>query len=248
MEYIHSLPDGTKLAVWEERNQVMALPIPFRRGAGAAVLARNVLKDLTSTVFRGQVYYACHSLEHRILFGAVWEGAPAAILSDPSDEKQYSGLRLLEWKEELYLFFRARSRGGKSWEIKAMCPLSDREGRVLWEGFSESAEPAYVGGERLMVLVEGKVLTWDGKRPPEQGEFLRYGTGQKARDAILKLEAENRQYRLREKALLKEREKLIKEQEAQIGAVRKQYDELAAYAGELQQEGKRWREKYYRKH
>ena len=53
---------------------------------------------------------------------------------------------------------------------------------------------------------------------------------------------------MREKALLKEREKLIKEQEAQIGAVRKQYDELAAYAGELQQEGKRWREKYYKKH
>ncbi len=240
MGCIHSLPDGTKLAVWEERNQVMALPIPFRRGTGAAVLARDVLKDLTSVVFRGQVYYACHSLEHRILFGAAGEGAPAAVLSDPSDGRQYSGLRLLEWKEELYLFFRARGRDGKLWELKVMRPLSDREARTLWEGFSEPVEPVYAGGKRLVILAEGGILTWDGKKQPEQGEILRLGTGQKARDAILKLEAENRRERARIRAL-------AQEHEARLEEIKRQYDELAAYAGELQQEGKRWREKYYKK-
>ena len=213
-----------------------------------AVLAGDVLKDLTSVLFQGSVYYAYHSLEHRVIFGAAGGEGPTAVLSDPSDERHYSALQLLGWKGELYLFFRSGNREGKVWELRVMRPLSDREARVLWEAVPGPAEPVYAAGDRLVLLAGGGIRTWDGTNPPEQGELLRYGTGQKARDAILKLEAENRQYRLREKALLKEREKLIKEQEAQIGAVRKQYDELAAYAGELQQEGKRWREKYYKKH
>lgn len=248
MEYIHGLPDGTKLAVWEERNQVMALALPFRRGAGAAVLAREVLKDLTSHLFRGVVYYACHSLEHRILFGAVGDGAPVAILSDPADDRQYSGLRLLEWHEELYLFFRSRSRTGKGWELKVMRPLSGREVVTVWEGFADPVDPVYADGERLVILAGGRLCTWDGKHPPEEGELLRHGTGQKARDAILRLEEENRRHRLREEELLRERESLVKSHEVRIGEIKKQYDELAAYAAQLQQEGKRWREKYYKKH
>lgn len=242
MGCIHSLPDGTKLAVWEERNQVMALTFPFRRGMGVTVLARDVLKDLTSVLFRGSVYYACHSLEHRILFGAAGDGQPVAVLSDPSDEKHYSGLKLLEWKEELYLFFRTRSRTGKSWELKVMRPISDREARTLWEGFSEPVKPVYAAfGERLFILAEGKICIWDGKRPPEQGEILKLGTGQKARDAILRLEAESKQHKMQAEAL-------SQKHEVQLGEIKKQYDELAAYAAELQQEGKRWRERYYKKH
>ena len=241
MEHIHRLPDGTKLAVWEERNQVMALALPSRRGMGAVVLARDILKDLTSTVFRGSVYYACHSLEHRILFGAAGEGQPTAILSDPSDEQHYSALRLLEWKEELYLFFRAKSRTGKSWELRAMRPLAGREVKTLWEGLSETTEPVYAAGEKLVILADGKICTWDGKQPPERGELLRFGTGQKARDAILKLEAEKGQYKAQAETLVKKHERKLQE-------IKKQYDELAAYAAELQQEGKKWREKYYKKH
>ncbi|MCI8465938.1 MAG: hypothetical protein HFI63_08795 [Lachnospiraceae bacterium] len=242
MGEIHDLPDGTKLVVWEERNQILALTLPLRRGAGVTVLARDVLKDLTCAVFRGSVYYACHSLEHRIFFGLAGDGQPTAILSDPSDERRYSALRLLAWKEELYLFFRARSRGGKTWELKVMRPLSAREAKTLWEGFTEPMEPVYVDtGGKLVILSGSRICTWDGKQPPEQGEILRLGTGQKARDAILKLEAENRQYKT-------QTENLMRKHETQLGEIKKQYDELAVYATELQQEGKRWREKYYKKH
>ena len=241
MERIHSLPDGTKLAVWEEKNQVMALTLPVRRGMGVSVLARDVLKDLTSVLFRGSVYYAYHSLEHRVFFGKAGEGQPTAILSDPSDEKGYSGFQLLEWNGELYLFFRARSQKGKTWEIKFMCPLSEREARTFWEGFTRAPEPVYAVGEKLSVLAEGKICTWNGKQPPEPGEVLRSGTGQKARDTILRLEEENRQYKVQMAAL-------AQKQEYQLAEVKKQYDELAGYAAELQKEGKRWREKYYKKH
>lgn len=242
MEQIHSLPDGTKLAVWEERNQAMALSFPLRRGMGVMTLARDVLKDLTSACLGGTVYYAYHSLEHRVMFGAAGDGQPAAVLSDPSDGRGYSAFRLLEWKGELYLFLRARSRNGKSWEIKAVKPLSEREEKTLWGSFAAPPEPVYsISEERLVILAAGKICTWDGKQPAEPGEILHYGTGQKAREAILKLEAENRKQRAQLEAL-------VKNHETRIGEIKRQYDELAAYASQLQQEGKRWREKYYKKH
>lgn len=241
MEQIHSLPDGTKLAVWEERNQAMALGFPFRRGMGAMVLARDVLKDLTSVRLGSFIYYAYHSLEHRIMFGTAGDGQPTAVLSDASDDRRYSSLKLLEWNEELYLFFRARSRMEKSWELKVMKPLFEREAETVWGGFSEPVEPAYaVSGKKLVILAGGKICTWDGKQPPEPGEILHFGTGRKARDTILRLEAENRRQKTQIKAL-------TQKHEAQLGEIKKQYDELAAYASELQQEGKRWREKYYKK-
>ncbi len=247
MEYIHSLPDGTKLAVWEERNQALSLMLPLRRGMGVSVLARDVLKDLVSVMFRGSVYYAYHSLEHRIMFGSAEDRKAAAVLSDPSDGRQYSALTLLEWMGELYLFFRARGQKEKSWELKVLRPLSGREAKTLWEGFTEPVEPVYAVGERLVILADGKFCTWDGKQPPEQGELLRLGTGQRARDAILKLEESNRQCREQAEALFRERELLVKSHEGQIAEFKKQYDDLAAYAAELQKEGKRWREKYYKK-
>ncbi len=254
MEKIHRLPDGSRLVVWEEWNQAKGLVLPVRRGTGPYVYRQDVLRDLTSVLYQGNVYYAYHSLDHRICLGTAGEREVTAVLSDPSDLRRYSRLELLSWQDELWLFFCAWDPAVKKWDLKVMRPLASRETVSLWEGFPELPDLDYAAGERLMILWQGNVCLWDGRGRPEKGEILMAGAGESAREAILSLKGELEEER---KIREGERDRLKAETAERLSAVQEwygdqmekakaQYEELAAYASALQDEGKKWREKYYK--
>ena len=124
MENLHRLPDGSRLLIWEEWNQARGLILPVRRGTGPFVYRQDVLGDLTSELYQGSIYYAYHSLDHRILLGTAGEREVTAVLSDPSDQRRYSRLRLLSWQDELWLFFCAFDPAPGKWELRAMRPVA----------------------------------------------------------------------------------------------------------------------------
>ena len=240
MGEIHSFSDGSKLAVWEERNQIRAFSFPVRRGTGPSVLRQDLLRDLTSAVYRGRIYYAYHSLEHRVLVCSVGVQEAAAVLSDPTDSCQYCGLRLLVWKDELRLLFCARSQTEKSWSVRVMSPLKNPEQAVLWEGIREKPEPVFAPGKALLILIGREARIWNGEGAADKGEILSARVGAEARRTILALWDEVR-------ACRKEADAQKQWYEERLGQAERQYRELAEFAEELRTEGKKWREKYYRK-
>ena len=247
MENLHRLPDGSRLLIWEEWNQARGLILPVRRGTGPFVYRQDVLGDLTSELYQGSIYYAYHSLDHRILLGTAGEREVTAVLSDPSDQRRYSRLRLLSWQDELWLFFCAFDPSSGKWELRVMRPLAGRETAAVWEGFPKPPELSYRRGERLMILWGEKVCFFAGYGKTEKGEILTEREGAAAREAILSLR-ENREQEL-ERVRGEAAERLAAVQEwygSQLKKAKAQYDELAAYASSLQEEGKRWRERYYK--
>ena len=98
-----------------------------------------------------------------------------------------------------------------------------------------------------MILWGEKVCFFDGYGKTEKGEILTEREGAAAREAILSLR-ENREQEL-ERVRGEAAERLAAVQEwygSQLKKAKAQYDELAAYASSLQEEGKRWRERYYK--
>ena len=174
----------------------------------------------------------------------------AAVLSDPTDSCQYCGLRLLVWKDELRLLFCARSQTEKSWSVRVMSPLKNPEQAVLWEGIREKPEPVFAPdsralrvfapGKALLILIGREARIWNGEGAADKGEILSARVGAEARRTILALRDEVR-------ACRKEADAQKQWYEERLGQAERQYRELAEFAEELRTEGKKWREKYYRK-
>ena len=94
MDYVFDLQEKGKRILYAQGGRIIGLMPQGRLIRQAAVLQEDFLADLTAALHGGRVYYAYHSLEHRVVLHTLEEDVPLPLLSDVSGSRQYGHLAL----------------------------------------------------------------------------------------------------------------------------------------------------------
>ena len=84
MDYVFDLQEKGKRILYAQGGRIIGLMPQGRLIRQAAVLQEDFLADLTAALHGGRVYYAYHSLEHRVVLHTLEADVPLPLLSDVS--------------------------------------------------------------------------------------------------------------------------------------------------------------------
>ncbi|MBR5508704.1 MAG: hypothetical protein IKV59_01475 [Lachnospiraceae bacterium] len=217
MSYLFDLEQQQKLVLYTERNRIMEVRLPLRKG-GEYIFREGYLSDLSAAWYKGQIRMVWHSLEHNIILSGTEPDGDRVILSDAMNIRQYGGLVLFVREERLYLFY------------SALDPVSQN-----WQAYVQCLEEIQTEAERIPG-------TWN-RRPRIQVYLL---NGQCLLDVGIhgmhQIHIWDEQFSLYEEQITEPVKKLLQEKEAQLQYVSRQYEELRKIAIELQEDGKKMRE------
>lgn len=252
MSRIYDLPDGRKACIYSEGNRIMFHAFPARNGGTTAVLKEDYGRDLTSVMFYGTIYFAYINTQNELVFDGIgageeeiipaWTGAHNIELAVMAGNIILFYMTCEERKNIHCLYMCSVYGDGRHSEViqesekfqyhivqmkNTVMIIIFRDMRILFQKIWAE------GGFKNAVCQESELLT-EGLR--KECEQLRIKVQENERAFRNELEAERyRSGRLRE---------TVGEYEKEIRYAKQKYDELAGFAGRLQDAVKQWREKY----
>lgn len=215
--YIFELQHQQQLILYAERNQIIEVRLPLRKG-GEYVLRNGYLSDLSAVLYKGMLRMVWHSLEHNIILSGEEEESDRIILSDAMYVRQFGALHLEVRNEQLYLFYSALEPVSQKWQAYMQRLEESQEEPVRIPGMWEKRpiiEPSVIGDQWILKIgVPGRkeLRCWEEGFPVYEEKI----TGH---------------YR-----------KLLADKDTQIQYISHQYEELRKIAVELQEDGKKMRE------
>lgn len=249
MEYLFRLPDGRRLALWSERNQIVRL-VPGG-GQSQSVIRTDFLADLSAVMHEEKIYFVYQNIAGAVMFHAP-DAEDVLLFAERLENCRFGGLTLTVWQGKLFLLYTSWNAVRESYSLK------------LWElptkGAGDVAEPVSVHSQDNVIreteLVSGtayepsfQVLRADKEmmigmgekclrlEMNEAGEIVcRRGSwmSEQEQGQMLRLKNEVEDWRVR-----------LTNAQTQLDSAVSQYNELAELTKKLQQEGKHWRDRYY---
>ena len=237
MDYVFDLQEKGKRILYAQGGRIIGLMPQGRLIRQAAVLQEDFLADLTAALHGGRVYYAYHSLEHRVVLHTLEEDVPLPLLSDVSGSRQYGHLALGGHGGTLFFFYTSAGGEGRRTGLYVRCPYREPAAEYRCGEFQEF----YGLGlravrEGLLVHVQAEEERFFLVAAREEREGA--GTGGEA----LRIE----EVRLASRKDLGRLETELAGTRRKLEAAVRQYGELRSQAAAIQEEGRRWREKCLR--
>lgn len=217
MNYIFELKQQQKLVIYEEKNQIVEVRLPLRKG-GEYVLRNGYLSDLSSVLYKGIPRMVWQSLDHNIILSGIEEDSDRIILSDAMYVRQYGGLRLEVRDEQLYLFYSAMEPVSQKWQlyVQRLEEMQEEPVRIPGTWDVRPFVKTYMIGERWLLEIGNagrrELRCWEDSFP------------------------------VYEELLTETYQKLLEDKNAQIQYISSQYENLRKIAVELQEDGKKMRE------
>lgn len=270
MEYIFRLPDGRRLALWSERNQILRL----MSGGGnrsQSVIRSDYLSDLSAVMYDGKIYFVYQNTASMVMLHLPDDEEDVLLFGERMESCRHSGLKLLVWREMLYLFYAAWNPVREKYALKLrklpMIRASDGTESGQYptgpeNGFSREKELIEKLDviPRFQVMSEDDVLcvvcgeTYMRLTPAENGEECwergRWRLEEELADLRIEYGILQEKSRSLEKAIAElqlSNQLLVEQRETEkqrLALAITQYNELADLTKKLQQEGKKWRDRY----
>lgn len=106
MEYLFRLPDGRRLALWSERNQIVRL-ISGVGNRSQSVIRSDFLSDLSAAMHDGKIYFVYQNTASMVMLHLPDDEEDILLFGERLESCRHGGLTLVVWQERLYLFYAA---------------------------------------------------------------------------------------------------------------------------------------------
>jgi len=243
MDFIFRLPDGRRMALWGEQNQIVRL-LSGTVSRNQTVIRTDFLSDLSAVMFQGNIYFVYQTVSGAIVMH-VPEEENRLLFVERLENCRFRELTLIGWKDRLYLLYIAWNGIREKYSLKLREVMrkdeAEKSGKDIEElllddnvGETESVRVISNGGE--LAIEMGKRSFWLNMN--EDGMIRLRKECSIAVTELTDLRRTN------EQQADEWRQKLDAEQR-RLDSASRQYKELAELAEKLQQEGKYWRNSYY---
>ncbi len=269
------MPDGRRLALWSERNQIVRLV--SGGGQGQSVIRTDFLANLSAVMHEEKIYFVYQNIAGAVMFHAP-DAEDILLFAERLENCRFGGLTLMVWQGRLFLLYtawnsvceryslklsellagesgvRAETLALSSGDGETICEtelVSRKESTPEFEVWAVDRELIIGLGEeclRLNMSETGNIFWEKGSwmQQEEIGELEREVVGHQRKISELECEVEEKQKQIHQ---LKDQVEGWREQlmnaQTQLDSAVSQYNELAELTRKLQQEGKHWRDRYY---
>lgn len=248
MEFVFGLTEGRRAVLYDEGNQIILLFIQRGRIINQFVLEREYHSELNAIVYGNKIYLAYMTVSYAIAWMELGGTGRIILYANDSDMCRVSNLQTVIIAGKLLLLYESEFEKKKTWRLQYILPLEYKKNYTLcdWE-MHKDYQLSFVGDRTLLSTTcddETKhyyIEEKDNQRfalneikimQPHDLEKIKQEYVKKNEQVKLEQEQRKTQYE-------KEREQLEIE-------FKKQYNELVDFTKQLQEEGKHWREMYYR--
>ncbi len=266
MEFIFSLKNGIKVIIYTEGNNIIVNYLSLGRIVRAGVLFNNYRWGLTSVIKDDEVYIAYVSVENELVWDKLGSQNPIVLYADKGERWLVDRLKIKEFQGILVLFYMTINHMEGHSEIKYIIPYGERRGRIivsnkvvigsydvediysqyfLWYKAEKDSIPSFF----IMNLenindIKIKEIYIEETSTEKIKEYYEINTEMKLKEQKEKLEIE---YRKSTEMLEYSHSKKMQERLHNVEEhYKKQYNELSEMTREIQEEGKKWRELYYK--
>ena len=253
MSWICDLSDGRKASLYTDRNRILFYTFPGRSAGLPAVIKTDYERGLSALLYYGTIYFAYISAEKELIFDGIGEGEEIK-LGNAQDIK--AGPDLAEAAGNIFLFSMKQGDEKGPVRIEALDPYGAGRPVLVAEGKGISAYRLIQSGNSVTVLtfcgneIEEEIVWREGRFQRASGKKDRAEKERLEKECSLlrrKIQEQEREQRARlemEQYRNGELERTLEKYREEIMYAKKKYDELAGFAGRLQEAVKQWREKY----
>lgn len=274
MGFFYEQETGAKGVIYDDGNNIILMPFGGRINR-QMIISRDYRSELNFFCDADKVCIAYFNIQNDLVWHTVGEGERVVLLSGTIDGFEMSNIRIEKLATVIFVFYMVK-KSNKQYEIRYVPPFGNRNSKTLLvsEYPVESYKFYENNGEwycniKLLEESTGRqyVINIDkmGDINLEECKLYKCKDIQKIKDEIqtvrrtldknniyieqLKKDVSEREERLNQ-SLHKAQEvydNMLQDEANKIEKqYKKQYDELAKLTQEIQNEGKRWRELYYK--
>ena len=125
MEYLFRLPDGRRLALWSERNQIIRL-VSGGGSRSQSVIRSDFLSDLSAAMYDGKIYFVYQNTSGSIMLHVPEDEEDTLLFGERLESCRHGGLTLAVWRGRLYLLYTAWNPVREAYALKMReLPMND---------------------------------------------------------------------------------------------------------------------------
>lgn len=259
MEYIYALTGAGKVAIYDDGNNIMAVFFGKLRNVQWSVIEKDYRSDLVSRELGSSIYIAYISVANEIVLKTVGEKTHLVLLADPNNAMNFRQVKLAAIDDEPVVFYiTANAKTGED-ELWCIMAQGSKRSRKLMSGkdgihdysIKEADGRLYISYCSVEEGIKMKYVIDEAEFNVNKfEEYEIYKKSDIERLAgIYKENNETNERKLREQyekkyeELKKKSKERLAEQERQY---KNQYDELVDLTRQVQTEGRKWRDLYYK--
>lgn len=266
MEYIFSLKNGIKVVIYTEGNNIIVNYLSSGRMVRAGILFNNYRLGLTSIIKDDEIYMAYVSVENELVWDKLGSDNPIVLYADKGEQWMIDKIFIKEYQGALLLFYMVVNHMEKQSEIKYILPYGERKSRIilsnkdvlidydvgnmfskyyLWYREKKDSVPNFFI-MNLEDINDIKIKEIFIEETPKEKikEYYEINTEKKLREEQEKYRMEiKKNTEMLESNYSKKLDERLHNVEKHY---KKQYEELSEMTREIQEEGKKWRELYYK--
>lgn len=255
MEHIYSTEQNRKLLLYYLSSQLHLRTMNDGVISRPAILCNDYLRDLTSTIYNGTIYYAYINTEHSILVRSITEQNPLFKI-DHVDSIEYFQPQILVFQKQLLLFYIIQNPLDHSYSVKCVFPFRNDISFTIPDSFPLLPKlKVFAAEDYVFINICGdffhKILQMDkeyqcqtlGNRQDfteEQNESYQ----QEIERLEQTIEEQTSVIQQRDEQL-EEKENALRNRDAMIESAKRQYNELMDVANQYRDEAIKWRSKFY---
>lgn len=227
MEYIFGLTEGRRAIIYDEGNQIVISFIHYGRITNQAVLEREYHSELNAIAYGTKIYLAYLTVSHAIAWMEVGGSGRILLYANDSGRFHLANLKTSIINSRLVLLYESEILDKGLCRLQYINPLEDRKSHLLFEMEHDlDYQINHMGDKEFLLIKNDRRKIYYSIEENERGKY------------------ELREIRVMTDEELKQLQNDCTE--ASQNEFVKQYNELVDFTKQLQEEGKHWREMYYR--
>ncbi len=269
METVFSDRDGIKNVIFDYGNNLMLGQVAVGRQVQWLILAKDYASDMKFIRIRGIGYMVYITTENQLVWHQVGVTERIVLNTVLSEVLEIDNINIISIDNGIYVIYRMHNISENKWELRYINPLGKRKSKALIStkekildykvfNINENNLLSYrlqgdkkslyyqikIAEERELGVYDIACLESKDKELESLKRELDYINEDKSRLEDLLDELKKKESV--EKSTIKDYENRLRLTEEKLEDYIKQYNELTKLTQEIQAEGKRWRELYYR--
>ncbi len=248
MEVIFSDRDGLKNVLFDHGNNVMLVQVAVGRQSQWLILAKDYASDMCFIRFRGAGYIAYITIDNQLVWQQVGVGERIILNTVLSEVLEIDSINIVSIDNGVYVVYRMRNISEGKWELRYINPLGERKSRILVASADKFLD------YKIFNINEHSLLSYRMKGD-KKSRYFNIKINEEKELSVENMEDCDERKKDFEglKNELDIKGKTLSEYENKVNATEEKlkdyinkYNELTKLTQDIQAEGKRWRELYYR--
>lgn len=228
MEYLYRLGSGRKVAIHDEGNTIYLIFIETGKNVQWMIVGRDYGYDLCGYYYHEKLFISYVTIGNELVWEEAGKDKRTILYSANSQGTEILNSGIVEINNVLYVFFQVQNLITKEYEIKYICPDGIRKSYSLINNIKQV--------EYFDFLVMKKLT------------YIKYKSYGDMDEKIHLISSENNLLHISDEYMFCNKNETNKDSIyiEKLESVEKQYNELVNMTKEIQEEGKKWRELYYK--